>query len=211
MGLKRSSLAKEKLLLATTNQGKAKEIKSYLKELPLEIFSLKDLSQEETFLEEGETFAENARGKSLFYSNRWKGLTLAEDSGLEVEHLNGAPGVHSARFSGPQATDEKNNQKILGLLKDVPCEQRRARFVSYMVLSLNGAVVREIQECAEGFIALERKGSYGFGYDPLFYYPPLKKTFAELPPDEKNKVSHRGQALRKLKKYLFEHLKSSGL
>ncbi|NOR21724.1 MAG: non-canonical purine NTP pyrophosphatase, RdgB/HAM1 family, partial [Candidatus Aminicenantes bacterium] len=109
-----------KLLLATTNQGKAKEIKSFLEELSLEIFTLQELNLKKTFPERGKTFAENARGKCLFHSERWEGLTLAEDSGLEIEHLEGAPGVISARFSGPQATDEKNNQKVLELMKSVP-------------------------------------------------------------------------------------------
>jgi len=199
-------LFKEKLLLATTNQGKAKEIKSYLQELLLEIFSLQEFSRDENFPEEGKTFAENARGKSLFYSKRWEGLTLAEDSGLEIEHLKGAPGVFSARFSAPRATDEKNNQKVLELMKNVPFEQRKARFVSFMALSQKGEIIQEIEEKVEGLITFEKRGSYGFGYDPLFYYPPLRKTFAELLPEEKNEVSHRGRALKKLKKFLLEYL-----
>lgn len=197
---------KEKLLLATTNQGKAKEIKRYLQELPLEIFSLEDLKQKEVYSERGKTFAENARGKSLFYSERFQGLTLAEDSGLEIERLKGAPGVLSARFSAPRATDEKNNQKVLELLKGVPFEQRKARFVSFIVFSRKGEAIKEIQEQVEGFIAFKKRGSNGFGYDPLFYFPPLRKTFAELLPEEKNKVSHRGRALKKLKKFLLEYL-----
>jgi XTP/dITP diphosphohydrolase len=199
-------LFKEKLLLATTNQGKAKEIKRYLQELPLEIFSLEDLKQKEVYSERGKTFAENARGKSLFYSERFQGLTLAEDSGLEIERLKGAPGVLSARFSAPRATDEKNNQKVLELLKGVPFEQRKARFVSFIVFSRKGEAIKEIQEQVEGFIAFKKRGSNGFGYDPLFYFPPLRKTFAELLPEEKNKVSHRGRALKKLKKFLLEYL-----
>lgn len=196
---------KEKLLLATTNQGKAREIRSYLEELFLEICTLKELKTEKTFSEKGKTFSENARGKSLFFSEQWEGLTLAEDSGLEIDALNGAPGVLSARFSGSQATDEKNNQKVLDLMKGVPFEERKARFVSCMVLSKKGKIIKEIKESVEGLIALEKKGASGFGYDPLFYYPPLRKTFAELLPEEKNKVSHRGRALKKLKKFLIEY------
>lgn len=201
-------MIKKKLLLATTNKGKAKEIKSYLKELPLEIFFLQDLNLKKPFYEEGKTFAENARGKSLFYSKNWKGLTLAEDSGLEIRHLKGKPGILSARFSGPHATDEKNNRRVLELMKGVPFEQRKARFVSCMVLSQKGNIIKEIKEYVGGLIALEKKGRYGFGYDPLFYYPPLRKTFAELLPEEKNKISHRGRALRKLKELLQSHLNS---
>ena len=197
-----------KLLLATTNQGKAKEIKSFLGELPLEIFTLQDLKLKNTFPERGKTFAENARGKSLFYSEHWKGLTLAEDSGLEIAHLNGAPGVISARFSGPQATDEKNNQKVLELMKGLPSEQRKARFVSCMILTQKGKIIKEIKETAEGLIASEKRGSYGFGYDPIFFYQPFGKTFAELLPEEKTRVSHRGQALKKLKEFLLQYLDS---
>jgi XTP/dITP diphosphohydrolase len=200
-------LSKVKLLLATTNQGKAKEIKAYLKGLPLEIYSLEEAGLKETFPERGKTFSQNARGKSLFYSKNWEGLTLAEDSGLEIEHLQGAPGVLSARFSGPQATDEKNNQKVLELLKGAPIEKRKARFVSYLALARRGEIIREIEEHVKGLIAFEKRGSRGFGYDPLFVFPPLGKTFAELHPEEKNKVSHRGRALKKLKEFLRKYLK----
>jgi len=203
-------LSKEKLLIATTNQGKAREIKSFLQGLPLEILSLDDLGHSEPFSEKGRTFDDNARGKSLFYSQSWEGLTLAEDSGLEIEALRGEPGVLSARYSGPQATDEKNNRKVLERMKDVPEERRKARFVSCLVLSRKGEVIREIKEFVEGRIAFEKKGTQGFGYDPLFYYPPLEKTFAELLPEEKNQVSHRGRALKKLKEFLLRYL-GSGL
>lgn len=196
-------MIKERLLLATTNKGKAKEIASFLSELPLKIFTLQEVFPNNVFNEEGNTFAENARGKSLFYSRQWEDLTLAEDSGLEIEHLKGAPGVLSARFSGPQATDEKNNSKVLKLMEGVPLDQRRARFVSCIVLSQKGKIVKEVKECANGLITFEKKGCYGFGYDPIFYYPPLNKTFAELLPEEKNRVSHRGRALKKLKKFLL--------
>ena len=197
---------KRRFLLATTNQGKAREIESYLEDLNIEILSLKELGQSEPFSETGTTFDENARGKSLFYSMNWEGLTLAEDSGLEIEALNGEPGVLSARYSGEQATDEKNNQKVLERMKEVPSEKREARFVSCMVLSQKGKIITEIKESVEGVITFEEKGTHGFGYDPLFYYPPLKKTFAELLPEEKNEVSHRGRALKKLKEYLLTHL-----
>jgi len=194
--------------LATTNQGKAREIKSYLKDLPIEIHSLQELGQLRPFTETGRTFDANARGKSLFYSKNWEGLTLAEDSGLEIESLEGEPGVLSARYSGERATDQKNNLKVLERMKGVPSEKRSARFVSCMVLSKKGDVIKEIMESVEGIIALEEKGAYGFGYDPLFYYPPLKKTFAELLPEEKNKVSHRGRALKRLKEFLLSYLGS---
>ena len=196
-------MSKERLLLATTNKGKAKEIATLLSELPLEIFTLQEVFPKQNFIEEGNTFTENAQGKSLFYSRQWEDLILAEDSGLEIEHLKGAPGILSARFSGPQATDEKNIRKVLDLMEEVPLDQRKARFVSCIVLSQKGKIIKEIKECANGFITLEKKGPLGFGYDPIFYYPPLKKTFAELLPEEKNRVSHRGRALKKLKEFLL--------
>ncbi len=196
-------MSKERLLLATTNKGKAKEIAILLSELPLEIFTLQEVFPKQNFIEEGNTFTENAQGKSLFYSRLWEDLILAEDSGLEIEHLKGAPGILSARFSGPQATDEKNIRKVLDLMEEVPRNQRKARFVSCIVLSQKGKIIKEIKECANGLITLEKKGPLGFGYDPIFYYPPLKKTFAELLPEEKNRVSHRGRALKKLKEFLL--------
>ena len=199
-------MSEKGLLLATTNQGKSKEIRTYLEELSLEITTLQELNTKGTFPESGKTFRENARGKSLFYSKHWKGFTLAEDSGLEIEHLKGEPGVYSARYSGPQATDEKNNQKVLALMTGMPFDRRKARFVSCMILCERGKIIKDIKECVEGFITFEKKGLYGFGYDPLFYYPALEKTFAELKPEEKNRVSHRGRALKILKKFLLDYL-----
>jgi XTP/dITP diphosphohydrolase len=198
-------LIEEGLLLATTNQGKIKELEARLNGLPLGIFSLKDLQLTQIFPEEGKTFLENARGKSLYYSRYWKNLTLAEDSGIEIDYLKGAPGVYSSRFAGPNATDEDNLQKVLQLLDRIPPEERKARFVSCLVLSHSGQIVTEIQEHADGMISSEKKGQEGFGYDPIFFYPPLGKTFAELSPDQKNTVSHRGRALDKLYAFLLDN------
>jgi XTP/dITP diphosphohydrolase len=195
-------LTDTKLLIATTNQGKTKEIKACLSELPIVVISLLELNRRDIYKEEGLSFLENARGKSLFYGQDWEGLTLGEDSGLEIDCLKGAPGVLSARFSDPGATDEKNIQKVLRLMEGVPKEERRARFVSYMVLSRKGRILVEIEGEARGFIAVTQRGQSGFGYDPLFYYPPLDRTFAELLPAEKNAISHRGLALKKLELFL---------
>ena len=194
------------LLLATTNQGKKREIEADFFELPIRIFSLADLKIYDSFPETGETFMDNATGKSLFYSQKWEGLTLGEDSGLEIEYLNNAPGVFSARFSDPGATDEKNNDKVLNLLEQVPDKERTARFVSFMVLSQKEKVIIELEGWVEGIIARERRGENGFGYDPLFFYPPLNRTFGQLSDKEKNKVSHRGRALIKLKAFLKDYL-----
>lgn len=197
-----------KLLLATTNQGKAAEIKSLLSGFPLEISPLKKLGLTQTYPEKGKTFRENARGKSLFFSQKWKGLTLAEDSGLEVASLAGAPGVHSARFSGPGANDKRNITKLLHLMEKVPENKRNARFVCCMVLAAQATIIWETEEYAEGVIASSPKGKFGFGYDPVFFYSLLNKTFAELRPEDKNKVSHRGKALQKLKEFLQGYLSS---
>ena len=199
-------MIEEGLLLATTNQGKIKELRARLKGLSIGIFSLKDLQLTQIFPEEGTTFLENARGKSLYYSRYWESLTLAEDSGIEIDYLKGAPGVFSSRFAGPNATDEDNLQKVLQLLDKIPPKKRKARFVSCMVLTRNGQIITEIQEYAAGMITPQKKGHEGFGYDPIFFYPPLAKTFAELSPDQKNAVSHRGRALDKLHKFLLENL-----
>jgi XTP/dITP diphosphohydrolase len=190
------------LLLATTNPGKVREIRRALAGLPLTVLGLADAAPGPVFRERGTTFAANARGKSLFYSRRWEGLTLAEDSGLEVDALAGAPGVRSARFSAPRPTDRKNNAKVLRLLRGVPPTRRGARFVCVMVLAERGRVVREIRGRVRGRIGLEGRGRNGFGYDPLFYYAPRRRTFAELRPEEKNRVSHRGRALRGLVRFL---------
>jgi len=200
-------LNKNGILLATTNHGKILEIKAHFANLPVTIYSLHNLNIGNNFLEKGKTFVENARGKSLFYSKKVESLTLAEDSGLEIECLNGAPGVFSARFAGPHATDEKNIQKVLGLMEGIPRSLRKARFVSYMVLSKKQRIITEVEGIVEGFIGLKIEGKLGFGYDPIFYYPSLRKTFAKLLPDEKNQVSHRGYALREMSKFLEKYLR----
>lgn len=199
-------MSESALLVATTNLGKTKEIENELLHLPWKVRSLADLKITDSSPETGATFLENATGKSLFYGRYWEGLTLAEDSGLEIAHLDGAPGIFSARYSGPQATDSDNNKKVLRLLNGIPFERRKARFVSCLVLSKKQKVITQISGAAEGYIAFEEKGTFGFGYDPLFFYPPLKKTFAELMSEEKNKVSHRGQALAKLRVFLKDYL-----
>jgi XTP/dITP diphosphohydrolase len=195
-------LTRTKLLIATTNAGKVREIKRSMDGLPFEIVSLEEVLPGASFRERGKTFLDNARSKSLHYGRKSGLLTLAEDSGLEVDALDGAPGVHSARFSRPDPTDAKNNRKVLRLLANAPWKDRKAKFVCVMVLSRDGRVIREIRGEVRGVIDFAPKGENGFGYDPVFYYPKLGKHFAELGPDEKNAVSHRGRALKKLKTFL---------
>lgn len=191
------------LLVATTNPGKVREIRKALEGLPFRILTLADVLPGASFRERGKSFLENARAKSLHYARLSGLLTLAEDSGLEVEALGGAPGVLSARFSRPEATDARNNAKVLRLLEGVPAKSRRAKFVCVMVLVSGGKVVKEIRGEVRGRIGLESRGRNGFGYDPLFYYPKLGRTFAELSDRQKNEISHRGRALKKLKAFLL--------
>ena len=195
-------MTRTKFLIATTNAGKVREIRRSLAGLPFKIVSLEEVLPGASFRERGKTFLENARSKSLHYGRKSGLLTLAEDSGLEVDALDGAPGVHSARFSRPDPTDAKNNRKVLRLLANAPWKDRKAKFVCVMVLSRDGRVIREIRGEVRGVIDFAPKGENGFGYDPVFYYPKLGKHFAELGPDEKNAVSHRGRALKKLKTFL---------
>jgi XTP/dITP diphosphohydrolase len=200
-------LTERRLLLATGNPGKAREIRHALAGVtyrgrPLAIVSLADVLPGLKHAERGRTFGENARSKGLFYSRRWPGPALAEDSGLEIDALDGAPGVRSARFSAPRPSDEKNIRKALRLLEGTPAAARKARFVCAMVLAERGRIVAEFRGEVRGRIVQNPRGTSGFGYDPIFYYPPLRQTFAELAPRIKNKVSHRGRALAKLRRFL---------
>jgi XTP/dITP diphosphohydrolase len=194
--------------LATHNPGKVREIRRALKGLSWQVAGLADTLPGLTYQERGRTFAENARAKALFYSRRWAGWTLAEDSGLEVDRLAGAPGVRSARFSAPGPSDEKNNRKLLRRLGDAPAAARGARFVCVMVLAREGRVIGEFRGAVRGRIVFAPRGESGFGYDPLFYYPRLRRTFAELPAEVKNGVSHRGRAVHKLRRFLEANRKA---
>ncbi len=191
------------LLAATKNQGKLKEIEKLFSggSIRVKLYFLPDFHITVDCPEMGKTFIENAEQKSRFYGKLVPGIyTMGEDSGLAVEALNGGPGIYSSRYSGPGATDEKNIVKLLEQLKDI--ENRKAKFVAAVCLSKNGQVIRTFTSEVEGIIIYEKRGSGGFGYDPVFYYPPLKKTFAELATEEKNRISHRARAFQKLKDFL---------
>jgi XTP/dITP diphosphohydrolase len=191
------------------NKGKAREIQMALEDLPVRVITLADAGIRTPFPEKGTSFEENAREKSIFYSRKSEFLTLAEDSGLEIEALGGAPGVFSARFSGRLATDEKNIQKVLRLMKELPPDKRHGRFICFMVLARRGKAIKTAAGFVRGTVTSMKKGSLGFGYDPIFYYAPLRRTFGELQPREKNAISHRGRALRKMKAFLAGYLKNA--
>ncbi|MCE5340654.1 MAG: XTP/dITP diphosphatase [Planctomycetaceae bacterium] len=205
-----------KILVATTNQGKLKELSEML-DFNVEWQSLADFPGVTEVEEDGKTFAENARKKALGYAKQTGLWTLADDSGLMVDALDGAPGVNSARFSSvvsPANTlagsehknrtllDHKNMAKLLDMLKDVPDEKRTARFVCHLCLASPEKSLIETFGTIEGVIIRQEQGTNGFGYDPVFYVPDMKKTVAELASDEKNKISHRGQAIENLKPLL---------
>jgi XTP/dITP diphosphohydrolase len=186
------------LYCATTNPGKLREFRLAAERLGrhIEIATLPNLSSIDPVEETGDTFKENAVRKAVYYSAHAPGPLFADDSGLEVDALGGEPGVRSARFAGPGATDEANNLLLLEKLRGM--EQRRARFVCLIALAEKGALLATFRGVVEGEILHEPRGPNGFGYDPLFFYPPFGCSFGEVGGERKLLVSHRGQALRQL-------------
>lgn len=162
--------------------------------MPLQLSSLSDRDIDIEVPEEGETFAENALAKARAYASASGLLTLADDSGLVVDALGGAPGVRSARFAGADASDEDRFNLLLEHLRDVPPERRRARFVCAIAIAEPTGEARVVEGRVEGYVAREPRGSHGFGYDPVFFLPELGRTMAELSPEEKNRISHRARA-----------------
>jgi len=192
----------DRLLLATNNQGKARELKILLRELPLALVLPGELGITAGVEETGKSFEENARLKATVLAKESRLLALADDSGLEVDFLGGEPGPLSARYAGEGATDKERVEFLLAKLKGVPREKRTARFRCVIAIATpEGGVELCSGECL-GLITFEPKGERGFGYDPVFYFPELGKTMAELPLEVKNKVSHRGAAAREAAKYL---------
>jgi len=180
---------------ASGNPGKLREFRMAAKGRPdIEIELLPGFQQIPECVEDGVTFEENASRKALHYGAYTEGLLFADDSGLEVHALQGAPGVYSARFSGPEATDERNNRLLLEKLQGIP--MRRARFVCVIALAERRRIRGVFRGAVEGQIAAQSRGANGFGYDPLFYYPPFGCTFGEVDAERKFAVSHRGQAFR---------------
>ncbi|MBA2132639.1 XTP/dITP diphosphatase [Capillibacterium thermochitinicola] len=199
-----------RLVLASRNKGKLKELKMLLAGLPWAISSLADFPEVPEVEEDGTTFRENALKKATFVAKHLQMWALADDSGLEVDYLNGAPGVYSARFAGVHGDDAKNNEKLLALLAGVPWAQRTARFRCALAFVSPEGVAWTTEGTCEGFIALAPKGEGGFGYDPLFYLPEYDRTMAELPEEEKNRISHRAVAMRQFRDYLLREFPGTG-
>jgi len=194
----------KKLLLATNNKGKAREYKSLLRGIPFEIVTPAELGISTEVDETGASFEENARLKATTFAKESGLLSLADDSGLEVDTLGGEPGVHSARYAGEGASDADRVNFLLDKLKGVPEKERTARFRCVIALATNDGKVELCTGECRGFIATEPRGNNGFGYDPVFYLPELGETMAELPPEEKNKISHRARAAEKARELLMK-------
>ncbi len=198
----------ERLVVGSNNKGKIIEIKTILGKYFDEIVSLKEAGIELEVVEDGVTFFENAEKKAKEAYSITKCATLADDSGLMVDFLDGRPGVYSARFAGENATDDENNELLLEMLKDVPADKRSARFVCTLVLCLPDGKTLTAEGACEGRIYDQIKGTNGFGYDSLFFVEQFGQTMAEIDPAEKNKISHRYKALISLMEKLDNYMQS---
>lgn len=193
-----------RILIATSNPGKLRDFAGAALAHGIEIAGIPNFSSLPLVVEDGQTFEENARKKAEEYSRYAPGeIVVADDSGIEIDALNGAPGVHSARYAAEEphkadanTDDEANNQRLLRELANVPSEKRTGRFVCVLAAARDGETVATFRETAEGLILDAPRGSNGFGYDPLFYFPQIQRTFAELSAEEKARYSHRGKAFR---------------
>jgi XTP/dITP diphosphohydrolase len=195
----------KRILIATSNRGKLRDFAGAAKPHGIEVSGLPDFASLPAVVEDGTTFEANARKKAEFYSRAVPGyVVLADDSGIEIDALNGAPGVHSARYAAEEPhkaesnrDDEENNARLLHELNGVPPERRTGRFVCIIAAARNGSTLATFRGEVVGIILDTPRGTGGFGYDPLFYFPPIEKAFAELSPEEKAQYSHRGRAFRK--------------
>lgn len=197
-----------KLVVATRNINKLEEIQTILDVTDCEIIALSEIDRSFEIVEDGKTLEENAQKKAVIVMEKFGFITLGEDTGLEVAVLKGQPGIYSARYAGPDATYEQNRVKLLKALKSVPDAKRTARFRCVCVLAFPKIFNRTIEifeGICEGKITEKPFGTGGFGYDPIFIPRGYNKTFAELSPDEKNKISHRGKVLQKVKVFLKKH------
>lgn len=204
-------MERRRLILSTGNKNKVMEIKDILKDLPIEVLSKDDLGFKNFDVEEnGKTLEENAIKKAKELKKKVNGMVMADDTGLFVDYLNGEPGINSARYSGEDATDEKNIEKLLKKLEGVPMEKRKAQFKTVIALITEDDRTITVEGVCKGYIGFEKKGESGFGYDPLFIVDGYGKTFAELGEDIKNKISHRAKALENLRKEIGNILEDDG-
>lgn len=187
------------ILIATKNKGKAKDFESIFGPLGYTVKTLDDVASHLDVEETGSTFEANAILKAEALANELNTIVIADDSGLEVDALNGEPGIYSARYAGEAKSDDANMDKLLANLEGVPAEKRTARFVCAIALAQPGKETVTYRGTCEGVIANERRGEYGFGYDPIFFVPAQNKMMAELTPEQKSAISHRGAAIQKLR------------
>ncbi len=195
----------KEILVATKNRGKVREIADLLAPFDIKVISLLDCGPMPQIIEDGLTFRANAAKKAVVIAQHTGRLVMGEDSGLEVDALGGRPGVHSARYAGEGADDEKNNDKLIMELSGVAAEKRTARYRSAIALADKDQLVDVVEGACEGIIDTERRGTNGFGYDPLFIVPSRQKTFGELPLSVKQTMSHRANALRQFLKILEQY------
>ncbi len=186
----------KRFVIASKNKGKIKEIEEILAGLPFEVVSMEEVGITEEIEENGSTFEENALIKARNVHAVSGEMVMADDSGLEVDFLNGAPGIYSSRFAGEGASDKDRNDKLLSILEDVPFDKRKARFVCVIAVILADGEEFTVKGTFEGYIGFEPKGNNGFGYDPLFFVPEYNMTSAEMEPSKKHEISHRGRALK---------------
>ncbi|MEE9529260.1 MAG: RdgB/HAM1 family non-canonical purine NTP pyrophosphatase [Dehalococcoidia bacterium] len=191
-----------KLLLASSNLGKIREYRLLLGNLGYQIVTLSEQGISKVITESGNTYEQNAEMKATTYAKLSQLITLADDSGLEVDALHGKPGIHSARFAGKNATDADRVTKLLAMMDGIPWDRRTAHFKCVIAIATPEGKLRLCQGKFRGIIAFEAKGKNGFGYDPIFHLPELAKTMAELPLELKNQLSHRGQAAQRARKIL---------
>lgn len=196
----------ETIIFATKNKGKIREINEILADMNVNVVSMEEAGITIDVVEDGKTFEENSMKKAVQVMEISGKITLADDSGLEIDYLDKAPGVYSARFMGEDTPYSVKNSAILEKLKDVPEKDRTARFVSCIAAAFPDGRQLSCYDTVEGIIGWEIKGTNGFGYDPIFYVPDRQKYMAELSPEEKNAISHRGKALRKMKELLKKEL-----
>ena len=197
----------KRVIIATKNKGKAKDFEAIFNPFGFEVLTLHDVADDMDIEETGTTFEENAILKAEALAERLQTFVIADDSGLAIDALNGAPGVYSARFAGEEKSDEANMEKVLTELKNVEDSKRTARFCCAIALAGPNMVTKTVFGTCEGVIAREKKGTNGFGYDPIFFVPTLGKMMAELQPSEKAAISHRGNAIKKIEAELPNLLK----